>query len=145
MTTPELSRPVEVAAGVVFHQGRVLLCQRRPGAHLGGLWEFPGGKCEPGETPAACLHRELWEELAIRVSPPEPILTLEHAYPDRHVRLHFFRCRLLEGEPRALGCQALAWVAPAELGQYRFPAADAQLLERLRNTPAWWREETGSG
>ena len=132
--------PVEVAAGVIFHRGRVLLCQRRRGDHLGELWEFPGGKCEPGETPAACLHRELWEELAVRVTLIEPLLTLEHAYPDRQVRLHFFRCRLAAGEPRPLGCQALAWVTADELDCYEFPPADARLLELLRSTPAWWQE-----
>lgn len=144
-SAPEPSRIVEVAAGVVFYQGRVLLCQRRSDDHLGGLWEFPGGKIEPGETPAACLHRELWEELGIRVGPPEPILTLEHAYPERHVRLHFFRCHLLEGEARPLGCAALAWVTATELHRYDFPAADARLLERLRDNPAWWSTDRTPG
>lgn len=140
MSRPVPVPPVEVAAGIIFQRGRVLLCQRRRGDHLGGLWEFPGGKCEPGETPADCLHRELWEELAVQVTRLEPLLTLEHAYPDRRVRLHFFRCRLAAGEPRPLGCQALAWVTAEELDRYAFPPADARLLELLRGTPAWWQE-----
>lgn len=139
MPPPASEQTLEVAAGVIFHLGRVLLCQRQPGDHLGGLWEFPGGKCKLGETPAACLHRELWEELAIRVTLVEHLLTLEHSYPDRQIRLHFFRCHLATGEPQPLGCRALAWVTAAELGHYEFPPADARLLERLRNTPAWWQ------
>lgn len=142
MSAPASGPLVAVAAGVVFHRGRVLLSQRRAADHLGGLWEFPGGKIEPGETAAECLRRELREELAIEVAVLEPLLELEHAYPDRVVRLHFLRCRWIGGTPRALGCQAFAWAGPEELAFYPFPAADARFLSLLRDHPAWWCEET---
>lgn len=130
---------IEVAAGLVFHDRRLLLAQRRSGDHLGGLWEFPGGKREPGETFPECLRRELREELGIEVEVDECVERLRHDYPERRVHLEFFRCTLRAGKPRALGCQALVWVTPEELGTYAFPAADARLLERLRSEPSWWR------
>jgi len=130
---------IEVAAGLVFHDRRLLLTQRRAGDHLGGLWEFPGGKREAGETFPECLRRELREELGIEVEVGECVERLRHDYPERRVHLEFFRCTLRAGEPRPLGCQALAWVTPGELGAYAFPAADARLLERLRSEPSWWQ------
>jgi mutator protein MutT len=122
---------VEVSAGLVFHDGRLLLAQRKPEAHLGGLWEFPGGKREPGETFEDCLVRELREELAIETEVEELIEEVSHDYPDKQVLLRFFRCRLLSGEPQPIGCHAIAWVTRDTLGQYPFPAADARLLARL--------------
>ncbi len=138
MPVPASGAVVEVAAGVVFHGGRVLLSRRRAADHLGGLWEFPGGKLEPGEGAAECLRRELREELAIEVTVEEELLSLEHAYPERRVRLHFLRCRWTGGVPRALGCQAFAWVRPEELDRYPFPPADARLLALLQEHPEWW-------
>lgn len=122
---------VEVSAGLVFHDGRLLLAQRKPEAHLGGLWEFPGGKREPGETFEACLVRELREELDIETEVGELIEEVAHDYPDKQVLLRFYRCRLVSGEPRPIGCHAIAWVTRDTLGQYPFPAADARLLSRL--------------
>ena len=122
---------VEVSAGLVFHDGRLLLAQRRPDSHLGGLWEFPGGKREPGETFEACLVRELREELAIETEVGELIEEVSHDYPDKQVLLRFFRCRLVAGEPQPIGCHAIAWVTRETLSDYSFPAADAQLLARL--------------
>lgn len=129
---------VPVSAGLVFHQGRLLITQRRPGDHLGGLWEFPGGKLEPGETFEACLVRELREELGIETEVEEPLAELTHHYPGKSVHLRFFRCRLLSGDPRPLGCHDLAWVTLEELGQHEFPAADSQLLAKLRVSPELW-------
>jgi 8-oxo-dGTP diphosphatase len=122
---------IEVSAGLVFHDGRLLIAQRKPGAHLGGLWEFPGGKREPGETFEACLVRELQEELAIDVSVDGLVEEISHDYPDKQVLLRFFRCRLVAGEPRPIGCHAVAWITREMLTEYTFPAADAQLLARL--------------
>ncbi len=122
---------IEVSAGLVFHDGRLLLAQRKPDAHLGGLWEFPGGKREPGETFEACLVRELQEELAITVEVGELVEEIAHDYPDKHVLLRFFRCRLVSGEPKPIGCHAVAWATRDTLTDYPFPAADARLLARL--------------
>ncbi len=132
------ARVVEVAAGVVFRQGRVLITQRRAEDHLGGLWEFPGGKREPGETFAECLKRELMEELGIEVKVGEVIDSITHAYPEKTVRLEFLRCQWLRNEPRAIGCAALAWVGREELGSYQFPEADGKLLDKIERTRELW-------
>lgn len=130
---------IEVAAGLVFHHGKLLITQRRPDAHLGGLWEFPGGKREPGETFATCLRRELQEELGIDVAVGELLEEIAHDYPDKSVHLQFLKCALVSGEPQPIGCHALAWVTREQLADYEFPAADARLLERLRSDAALWR------
>src|SRR5215469_6718060 len=122
---------IEVAAGLVFRNGKLLITQRHAGAHLGGLWEFPGGKREPQESFEQCLVRELREELGIEVEVLKLIDSVTHEYPEKTVRLEFFSCRWLKNEPQALGCPAFAWVSQQELGDYEFPAADARLLGRL--------------
>ncbi|HXG48522.1 MAG TPA: 8-oxo-dGTP diphosphatase MutT [Methylomirabilota bacterium] len=129
---------IEVAAGLVFRAGRLLITQRPAGGHLAGLWEFPGGKREPGESFEECLRRELLEEVGIEVDMLETVESISHDYPEKRVRLEFLRCRWRAGEPRPLGCAAVAWVGPADLTRYEFPAADARLLRRLTETPAWW-------
>ena len=134
-----LSPSIDVSAGLVFRAGKLLITQRHAGAHLGGLWEFPGGKREAGETFEDCLLRELREELGIQVAVVELIETVEHEYPEKRVRLKFFRCAWRAHEPQALGCPAFAWVTREQLAAYDFPAADAQLLEHLRTTNEWWR------
>jgi mutator protein MutT len=126
-----LTQPIEVAAGLVFHAGKLLITQRRSQDHLGGLWEFPGGKRHRGESLAECLQRELREELAIEVEVLEEVEFIVHAYPEKCIALHFFHCRWLGNEPQALGCADFAWVTRAELMRYEFPPADARLLERL--------------
>jgi len=137
--TPDTRNAViEVAAGLIFRSGRLLITQRQADAHLGGLWEFPGGKREPGETFPECLRRELREELGCGVTVGERLESLRHDYPDKSVLLEFFACRMERGEPQPLGCAALRWVTREELGRYAFPAADARLLERLRRDAALW-------
>jgi len=117
---------IEVAAGVIRDdaRGRVLVAKRPEGVHQGGLWEFPGGKLEAGETVAEALKRELWEEIGIRVHASTPLITLEHAYSDRTVRLHVREVRDFSGEPRGMEGQPVLWVTPKELDQYAFPAAN---------------------
>ena len=134
----EQSAEIEVAAGLVFHGGLLLVAQRRLEDHLGGLWEFPGGKRNPLETFEECLRRELMEELGVEIEVGELLGTVRHAYPERLVMLKFFRCGLIGGQPRPLGCHAVAWVRASDLAQYAFPAADAVLIEQLQRTPGWW-------
>jgi len=131
---------VEVAAGLVFRNRQVLITQRFPGSHQGGLWEFPGGKREPAETFEQCLVRELREELAIEIEVGNLLEEITHAYPDKTVRLRFYRCEWKQHEPQALGCHALNWVFRRQLRQYAFPAADARLLSRLEADAALFGE-----
>jgi 8-oxo-dGTP diphosphatase len=128
---------IEVAAALIQDEaGRYLITQRRRGSHLAGLWEFPGGKQEAGESPEACLRRELAEELAGNFSVGEPFATIRWDYPDRTVTLHFFRCRLESGTIEPLESQTMAWVAPERLGEFDFPPADREIVARLRARPA---------
>jgi len=129
---------VEVSAGLVFRGGKLLITQRHAGAHLGGLWEFPGGKREAHETFEECLARELREELGIEVEVGELLESLTHTYPEKTVMLKFFRCRWKQNEPRAIDCLDLKWVTAAELRDYEFPAADARLLQMLQGSPGLW-------
>lgn len=131
-------RPLDVAAGLVFRDGKLLITQRHAQDHLGGLWEFPGGKRETGETFEQCLIRELREELGIEVTVADLLECLTHEYPTRSVRLKFFRCHLRAGEPRALDCQQLKWIGVGGLDEHSFPPADARLLEKLRHSPELW-------
>ena len=130
--------PIDVAAGLVFEQGRLLITQRHEASHLGGLWEFPGGKVEHGETFEECLRRELLEELGIDVNVGKLFESISHEYPDRKVLINFFHCEITFGSPRPLDCQNLEWVEATELTNYEFPPADAQLLKRLRSELKWW-------
>jgi mutator protein MutT len=135
--TPTL-HSVEVSAGLVFRNGKLLITRRHAEAHLGGLWEFPGGKREANETFEKCLVRELREELGIEVEVDELIESLTHTYPEKTVHLKFFRCRWKRNEPQALDCLDFKWVSADELSEYSFPAADARLLRRLMGSPELW-------
>lgn len=129
---------IDVAAALVFRDGKLLVTQRHAGAHLGGLWEFPGGKREPDETFEECLARELREELGIEVEVGDLLESLTHEYPEKTVHLRFFRCRWKRYEPQALGCSAFTWITPPQLNDFAFPAADARLLNMLRTKPGLW-------
>ena len=124
---------IEVSAALVFQHGKLLITRRHAGAHLGGLWEFPGGKREPDETFEQCLARELREELGIEVEVGGLFEEISHAYPEKAVHLKFFTCKLASDKPQTLGCAAFKWIEKAELADFEFPAADARLLEKLRS------------
>ena len=122
---------IDVTAAVIRRDGAVLIAQRPPGSHMEGLWEFPGGKRDVDETLEDCLARECAEELDVTVRVGPLLRVIEHTYPDRRIKLYFFECTLAGGEPSAVGCQAVRWVAPGDLAGFSFPAADAQLVEEL--------------
>lgn len=119
-----------VVAAVAERDGRVMLCQRRPGVHNGLKWEFPGGKLEPGESPEAALARELREELDIEVDVGRVRDAIFYRYPDRDVLLLFYGCQIVRGEPRTLDCNAVAWATPQALREYDFAGADAEFVRR---------------
>ena len=125
---------VVVTAAVIEREGRFLVTRRQTGVHLEGLWEFPGGKCNTGESLAACLARELHEELNVAARIGAEIFTTLHVYPERSVELHFFSCELLGAPVPQLG-QGMRWVSRAELAALEFPPADAELIARLTAQP----------
>jgi 8-oxo-dGTP diphosphatase len=129
---------IDVAAGLVFRGGKLLITQRKPGAHLGSLWEFPGGKREADETFEECLVRELAEELGIEAQIGSVVESLTHHYPERSVHLKFFLCRWTRHEPRPIDCDALVWITREELSKYEFPAADVRVLQKLRSHWVEW-------
>ena len=122
---------IAVAAAIIRRDEHILLTKRRPNAHLANLWEFPGGKVEPGESLKDALRRELSEELGIDAVVGEEYYTTIHHYPTKSVDLHFFDCTIVEGEPRALEVAEFRWVKPADFHAYEFPEADFELIERL--------------
>ena len=126
-------RSIEVSAGLIFRAGQLLITQRPAGGHLAGLWEFPGGKREPGESFEECLRRELHEELGVVVRVHEELERITHDYPEKSVHLRFFRCTLAEPDsgPRAIGCAAWKWVSPHELDDYAFPKANHKIIAML--------------
>jgi mutator protein MutT len=135
----ETAQPItDVSAALIFRGGKLLITQRPVKAHLGGLWEFPGGKREPDETFEQCLVREIREELSVEIAVGKLFKSVTHAYPEKTVHLKFFVCRLLRGEPQLLGCKAVKWAGKSELADYEFPAADARLLLKLQSTPELW-------
>jgi 8-oxo-dGTP diphosphatase len=123
------------AVALIDVDGRVLLAQRPAGKSLAGLWEFPGGKVEPGESPEAALIRELHEELGIDTwkSCLAPLTFASHAYEDFHLLMPLFACRKWQGIPHAREGQALAWVRASELRNYPMPPADVPLIPILRD------------
>jgi 8-oxo-dGTP diphosphatase len=121
---------IVVTAAVIERDGAFLVTRRPAGVHLGGCWEFPGGKCEPGEPHAACLERELQEELDCMALVSDEIFSISHDYPERSVELHFFRCTLA-GEPRPALGQEMRWAPRSELRALNFPPADEALIRLL--------------
>lgn len=123
------------AVALIDPDGRVLLAQRPAGKSLAGLWEFPGGKVEPGETPEAALIRELKEELDIDTwaSCLAPLTFASHTYEDFHLLMPLFACRRWQGTVRSLEGQELAWVKPNRLRDYPMPPADLPLIPILRD------------
>lgn len=129
---------IDVSAALIFRGGKLLITQRQASSHLGGLWEFPGGKREPGETFEQSLVREIREELGVDIAVGELFEEIRHDYAEKSVHLKFFRCQLLAGKPQPLDCAAVKWIGKAELAAHEFPAADARLLEKLKSPRLAW-------
>lgn len=123
---------IVVAAAIICVDGRYLIARRKPDVHLAGYWEFPGGKCEPGEALETCLIRELREELDVSISALVPFRVVRHSYPEKTVELHFFRCEIVAGEATTLDCAEVRWVNPEDFHRYRFPPADEGILQALQ-------------
>ena len=125
---------VVVTAAVIERDGRFLITRRQTGVHLEGLWEFPGGKCDAGESLAVCLARELLEELNVGARIGAEIFTATHRYPEQSIELHFFSCELLAAPVPQLG-QEMRWVPRDELAALEFPPADAELIALITGQP----------
>ena len=123
---------VHVAVGVIINDvGEVLIARRASHLHQGGLWEFPGGKLEPGETVEQALVRELQEELAIYARSFDPLTTIEHDYGDKRVLLDVWWVRRFTGEPVGVQGQIVQWSKITDLGQFSFPAANAEIIQKI--------------
>jgi A/G-specific adenine glycosylase len=121
-----------VAAAVIRQGDKLLIAQRPPEGMLGGLWEFPGGKQEPGETLEECLRREIQEELGVEIDVGQPVTTVKHGYTHFKITLTAFWCRLRQGTPQALKVADWRWVTLADLEAFPFPRTDQKIIEALR-------------
>ena len=127
-------RRIHAAVAVIERRGRILICRRHRHDSFGGLWEFPGGKREAGESWEACLRRELREEIGVTVRRIQADGWMRHEFSDGVVRFKVFRCVIAKGRPRPLAAQALKWVSSQELLQHEFPPANRGLIARLSGT-----------
>lgn len=132
----EISSPLphkNIGVAVIWNeQGQILIDRRRPEGLLGGLWEFPGGKIEPGETVEECIKREILEELAIEIEVGDRLISIDHAYSHFRVTLTVHHCRYLTGIPQPLECDEIRWVTLDEIDQFPFPKANSQIIAALR-------------
>jgi 8-oxo-dGTP diphosphatase len=126
---------IDVTAAVWIEDGRVLIARRRPGASQAGLWEFPGGKVRPGETPEQCLAREIGEELGVRVEVEAFFGESIHAYAEMTIRLLAYRVRATGASPAPIDHAELRWVKLSALGEYAFSPADLPFVRRLQDPP----------
>lgn len=132
---PSKSKPhYDVAIGIVWKSGRILIDQRPENGLLGGLWEFPGGKQERGETLEQCVIREIREEMAIDVRVQGPFLTVQHAYSHFRITLHSFQCQYVDGVPKPKTSINWRWVSPGQLKRFPFPSANKKILDALLET-----------
>ena len=129
-----MKRPhLNVSAAIIFddERNKILITQRKPGGPHGGLWEFPGGKIEPGEGPEACIRREILEELGVEISHIAPYQIVSYNYGSFSITLHTFTCLIGEGTPQTLGCEDMRWIKIEELREFPFPDADKMIIAQL--------------
>jgi 8-oxo-dGTP diphosphatase len=126
--------PVHKQIGVAVitnRQGKILIDRRKDEGEMAGLWEFPGGKVEPGETIEECIEREIAEELNIKITVGDRLITITHAYKTFNITLYVHECQHVGGEPQPLECQEIHWVEPAQMNRYEFPQANQQIINLL--------------
>ncbi|WP_017316958.1 8-oxo-dGTP diphosphatase MutT [Mastigocladopsis repens] len=124
-----------IGVAVIWNDKRqILIDRRRAEGLMGGLWEFPGGKVEPGESVEECIKREIYEELAIEIAVGEHLITIDHTYTQLRVTLTVHNCRYLSGVPQPIECEEIRWVSLDELEQFAFPEANTQIIAALRLT-----------
>lgn len=126
---------IEVGCAIIIHAGKILVSKRLEGSHLGGLWEFPGGKRQADESMPECLRREILEEIDLEIEPLYLWRLMRHDYPEKSVELHFYFCKPISLEPkvRPLEVQEIRWVLPRNLHLLDFPEADASILSELKD------------
>ncbi|OIP67970.1 MAG: DNA mismatch repair protein MutT [Oscillatoriales cyanobacterium CG2_30_40_61] len=133
----EISSPLPhkiIGVGVIWNQQKqILIDKRRAEGFLGGLWEFPGGKLEPGETLEDCIKREIQEELAIEIEVKEHLITIEHTYTNFKVTLNVYQCDYISGEPQPLESDEIRWVTLDEIDKFTFPKANKKIIAALKN------------
>lgn len=131
LTSPPLHKQIGVAV-ISNDRGKILIDRRKEQGEMGGLWEFPGGKIEAGETIEECIKREVKEELDIEIMVGDRLTTITHAYKTFKVTLHVHKCYYLSGIPQTLECEEIQWVEPAQMSEYQFPQANTQIVNLLQ-------------
>ncbi len=123
----------QIGVAVIWNQaGQILIDRRKVGGTMGGLWEFPGGKIELGETVEACIAREIQEELAIEITVGAQLISIEHTYPSFHLTLTVHHCQHISGVPQPIESEEIRWVNIDDLGNYQFPAANIAIINALQ-------------
>jgi 8-oxo-dGTP diphosphatase len=124
----------KIGVAVICNQsGQILIAKRKAGGTMGGLWEFPGGKIEPGETVAECIVREIQEELAIEITVGEHLISIEHTYPTFQITLIVHHCQHISGIPQPIESDEICWVGVKDLNNYQFPAANLAIIEAIQS------------
>ncbi len=127
---------IEVACAIISRGDDLLIAQRKPDVHLGGYWEFPGGKREEKESWEDCLIREAYEELGVEIRPRKLFREVIHTYPEKEIHLCFYFCDWVSGEPSKKDCQDFRWIKVKEVWDYRFLPADIDILQELTRNEA---------
>jgi 8-oxo-dGTP diphosphatase len=125
----------QVGVGIIWDQHKLLIDRRLPTGTLPGVWEFPGGKLEPGESAQDCIVREIFEELGLKVTVGEELMIINHSYPTFDIQLIVHHCQYLGGVPQLLACDEVRWVTVTELSDYEIPAANAAIVDKLQALP----------
>lgn len=122
----------QIGVAVITNHNKILIDRRKQSGEMGGLWEFPGGKIEPGETVEECIKREVKEELDIEVKVGDRLTTISHTYKTFNVTLYVHDCQYVGGEPRTIECQEIRWVEPAQMNRFQFPQANTKIVNLLQ-------------